>query len=196
MAAAESSQDKHRSALRKQCLALRNQIDPALKQAYDACIITRLMQWLEGQKPEDASQALLALWWPIGSEPDWRPFAPALRKAGWRLALPCVMGPQQALRFAVYEDATELRRAAMGIHEPVRPDWIQPWVLSAPCVGFYQRYRLGYGGGYYDRSIAGLDQEARKRTVAIGYSICEVVFEPQAHDLAFAAVISERALHA
>ncbi|NCZ47128.1 MAG: 5-formyltetrahydrofolate cyclo-ligase, partial [Betaproteobacteria bacterium] len=56
--------------------------------------------------------------------------------------------------------------------------------------------RLGQGGGYYDRSIAGLDQEARKRTVAIGYSICEVVFEPQAHDLAFAAVISERALHA
>ncbi|NCV55144.1 MAG: hypothetical protein EBW54_02875 [Betaproteobacteria bacterium] len=79
MAAAESSQDKHRSALRKQCLALRNQIDPALKQAYDACIITRLMQWLEGQKPEDACQALLALWWPIGSEPDWRPFAPAHR---------------------------------------------------------------------------------------------------------------------
>lgn len=57
--------------------------------------------------------------------------------------------------------------------------------------GFFNNYRLGYGGGYYDRSLALLDEEARKRTIAVAYSACEVVFEPEAHDIAFATLITE-----
>jgi 5,10-methenyltetrahydrofolate synthetase len=180
-----------RQALRKRCLAQRKSIEPSLKKQYDAAIIARLMAWLDKHPAPCPSEALLALWWPIRSEPDWRPFAGSFRKAGWRLALPCVDGSDKPLGFARYEENTVLRQAALGVMEPEDAPRIRPWVIAAPCVGFFQSYRLGYGGGYYDRSLALLDEQARARAVAIAYSACEVIFEPRAHDLAFGGVITE-----
>ncbi|NBT01174.1 MAG: 5-formyltetrahydrofolate cyclo-ligase, partial [Betaproteobacteria bacterium] len=69
--------------------------------------------------------------------------------------------------------------------------WVNPWVIAAPCVGFFGDYRLGFGGGYYDRTLALLDAQARARTIAIAYSICEVEFEPKGHDIAFGTIITE-----
>lgn len=180
--------------MRKHCLELRNQIDPDLKHQYDARIIAGLLKWLEDKCPERPSDAWLALWWPIGSEPDWRNYAPALRMAGWRLALPCVIAPDQALGFAQFEESTVMRRAAMGIYEPLQPLWIQPWVVTAPCLGFWKAYRLGYGGGFYDRSMALLDESARARCAAIAYSKCEISFQPKQNDIAFGTVITEQSI--
>ncbi|NBQ95179.1 MAG: 5-formyltetrahydrofolate cyclo-ligase [Betaproteobacteria bacterium] len=137
------------------------------------------------------SEALLALWWPIGSEPDWRPFASQLRKAGWHLALPCMDGSDKPLVFARYDENTVLRPAGLGTMEPEDAQRVCPWIIAAPCVGFFQSFRLGYGGGYYDRTLALLDAQARARTVALAYSICEVIFQPHPHDIAFAAVVTE-----
>lgn len=187
----DKSQGDHRKALRATCLARRNTIDPELKRQYDAAIIARLIDWLDKHPPAKQSDAQLALWWPIGSEPDWRSFAGQLRRLEWQLALPCVTGKNLPLSFARYDEDTVLRRAGLGIFEPAQVQRIQPWIIAAPCVGFFNNYRLGYGGGYYDRSLALLDEEARKRTIAVAYSACEVVFEPEAHDIAFATLITE-----
>jgi len=187
----DKSQGDHRKALRATCLERRNTIDPELKRQYDAAIIARLIDWLDKHPPAKQSDALLALWWPIGSEPDWRSFASQLRRLGWQLALPCVTGKNLPLSFARYDEDTVLRCAGLGIFEPAQVQRIQPWIIAAPCVGFFKNYRLGYGGGYYDRSLAQLDDGARKRTIAVAYSACEVVFEPEAHDIAFATLITE-----
>ena len=186
-----TNHDDHREALRKRCLALRKRIDPTTKKQYDAVIIARLLVWLENHPPESPSDAQLALWWPIGSEPDWRAFAPQIRKAGWQLALPCLKGKNQPLAFARFDEDTVLRSASLGIMEPAQTHWVNPWVIAAPCVGFFGDYRLGFGGGYYDRTLALLDAQARARTIAIAYSICEVEFEPKGHDIAFGTIITE-----
>ena len=180
-----------RQTLRKRCLAQRKRIDPSLKMQYDAVIIARLMAWLDKHPAPGTSEALLALWWPIGSEPDWRPFASQLRKAGWHLALPCMDGSDKPLVFARYDENTVLRPAGLGTMEPEDAQRVCPWIIAAPCVGFFQSFRLGYGGGYYDRTLALLDAQARARTVALAYSICEVIFQPHPHDIAFAAVVTE-----
>jgi 5-formyltetrahydrofolate cyclo-ligase len=187
----DKSQGDDRKALRATCLERRNTIDPGLKLQYDTAIIARLIDWLDKHPPAKQSDALLALWWPIGSEPDWRSFASQLRRLGWQLALPCVTGKNLPLSFARYDEDTVLRCAGLGIFEPAQVQRIQPWIIAAPCVGFFKNYRLGYGGGYYDRSLAQLDDGARKRTIAVAYSACEVVFEPEAHDIAFATLITE-----
>ena len=187
----DKSQGDDRKALRATCLERRNTIDPGLKLQYDTAIIARLIDWLDKHPPAKQSDALLALWWPIGSEPDWRSFASQLRRLGWQLALPCVTVKNLPLSFARYDEDTVLRCAGLGIFEPAQVQRIQPWIIAAPCVGFFKNYRLGYGGGYYDRSLALLDGEARKRTIAVAYSACEVVFEPEAHDIAFATLITE-----
>lgn len=186
-----TNHDDHREALRKRCLALRKRIDPSTKKQYDAVIIARLLVWLENHPPESPSDAQLALWWPIGSEPDWRAFAPQIRKAGWQLALPCLKGKNQPLAFARFDEDTVLRSAGLGIMEPAQTHWVNPWVIAAPCVGFFGDYRLGFGGGYYDRTLALLDAQARARTIAIAYSICEVELEPKGHDIAFGTIITE-----
>lgn len=187
----DKSQGDDRKALRATCLERRNTIDPGLKLQYDTAIIARLIDWLDKHPPAKQCDALLALWWPIGSEPDWRSFASQLRRLGWQLALPCVTGKNLPLSFARYDEDTVLRCAGLGIFEPAQVQRIQPWIIAAPCVGFFKNYRLGYGGGYYDRSLAQLDDGARKRTIAVAYSACEVVFEPEAHDIAFATLITE-----
>ena len=187
----DKSQGDDRKALRATCLERRNTIDRGLKLQYDTAIIARLIDWLDKHPPAKQSDALLALWWPIGSEPDWRSFASQLRRLGWQLALPCVTGKNLPLSFARYDEDTVLRCAGLGIFEPAQVQRIQPWIIAAPCVGFFKNYRLGYGGGYYDRSLAQLDDGARKRTIAVAYSACEVVFEPEAHDIAFATLITE-----
>lgn len=187
----DKSQGNDRKALRATCLERRNTIDRGLKLQYDTAIIARLIDWLDKHPPAKQSDALLALWWPIGSEPDWRSFASQLRRLGWQLALPCVTGKNLPLSFARYDEDTVLRCAGLGIFEPAQVQRIQPWIIAAPCVGFFKNYRLGYGGGYYDRSLALLDDGARKRTIAVAYSACEIVFEPEAHDIAFATLITE-----
>ena len=122
----DKSQGDDRKALRATCLERRNTIDPGLKLQYDTAIIARLIDWLDKHPPAKQSDALLALWWPIGSEPDWRSFASQLRRLGWQLALPCVTGKNLPLSFARYDEDTVLRCAGLGIFEPAQVQRINP----------------------------------------------------------------------
>jgi 5,10-methenyltetrahydrofolate synthetase len=70
-----------------------------------------------------------------------------------------------------------------------RSEVVRPDLLLLPCVGFNaQGYRLGYGGGYYDRTL-GVGKPPR--TVGIAYGICEADFEANEHDVGMGAVITE-----
>jgi 5,10-methenyltetrahydrofolate synthetase len=187
-----------RKTLRKECLLVRDGLDPQLRCTSDAAIATHLRGWLATLSPPRPSDAALALWWPIGSEPDLRPFFAGFRALGWTLALPCVVGRGRALRFAVYDTDAPLRKVAFGLREPACPRWVEPWAIAAPCVGFWGAYRLGYGGGYYDRTLAHSPALARSRSAAIAYSQSRInaqdAFAPQPLDQTFSVIITEQGL--
>jgi len=73
-----------------------------------------------------------------------------------------------------------------------------PELLLVPCVGFdADGYRLGYGGGYYDRTLAGWPGPTKPITVGVGYEACRTVaLEREAHDIPLDMIVTESGLHA
>ncbi len=102
-----------------------------------------------------ANPRALAFFWPIRAEPDLRDVVADWLEAGTHrvAALPAVSGP--ILNFIGWTRHASMRAAEFNIPVPAHGRPVQPDALLIPCVGFdAQRYRLGYGGGYYDRTLA------------------------------------------
>ena len=84
------------------------------------------------------------------------------------VCVPVIVGEGQALRFREWTHGCEMVAGEFGALIPAEGAWIEPEVLIVPLVGFDARgFRLGYGGGFYDRSLEGL--RARRATVAVGF---------------------------
>ena len=108
---------------------------------------------------------------PIGEEISPLPLMARLRASGYRLALPVMMGKGQPLQFRAYAPGDPLIAAVWGIREP-GPDQpvVQPDVLLAALLAFDDRgFRLGYGGGYYDRTINALRRVKPVITIGLAF---------------------------
>ena len=125
-------------------------------------------------------RGVMALYWPIRGEPDMGPALAELEKLGFDLALPRVRGRDLPLDFGRWRPGQAMRAAGFGVMLPEPFDPVTPTYVVLPCVGFSARgYRLGYGAGYYDRTLAHL--AARK--IGLAFEGCELAgFTPQAHD--------------
>lgn len=112
-------------------------------------------------------------YWPIRSEPDLRPLLTALVAAGRDVALPAVVGSGLPLRFHVWQPGAILVAGPLGTATPP-PDSPQrvPDIMLVPLLAFDRhRRRLGYGGGFYDRTITTLRAAGRQlTTIGIGYA--------------------------
>lgn len=105
---------------------------------------------------------------PIRSEIDPRP-AMALAAAFGPVGVPVIEGKGMPLKFSRWTPDGPLREGPFGAYVPEADDWIVPEVLIVPLVAFdASGGRLGYGGGFYDRTLEGL--RARGRAVAIGFA--------------------------
>ena len=169
--------------------------DAGAKAADDAAIFAAVDALLAGfaVRPREAggagvSQAsapILAAYWPMAGEPDVRPALTRWHEAGWRLALPQVNGRAAPLRFARWVPGRPLVAGPLGTREPADGPECLPDVLVIPCLGYDEAgYRLGYGGGYYDRTLAALAL-AGQRFVAIGVAREDAAirgFEPGPHE--------------
>ena len=123
-----------------------------------------------------APGSVVSAYWPMASELDPRPLMAALREAGHPIALPVVVAKGEPLLFRAWSPGDALVPAGFGTRVPGadRPELV-PGVVLAPLLAFDRRgYRLGYGGGFYDRTLGALRSGAGVLAVGLAYRDQEV----------------------
>ena len=173
--------------LRRQLLGARHALDSATRAEWDHAIGEQVVAWWKEERP-----ATLGVYWPLRDEPDLHPAYAELARLGARLLLPVVVEKHQALEFAEWRIGEAMVKDPMGVAVPadLRLQAVYPPALLVPCLGFNpQGYRLGYGGGFYDRTLV---REPRPQTLGIAYSCLEVKFTGDAHDVALDKIITEQ----
>jgi 5,10-methenyltetrahydrofolate synthetase len=135
---------------------------------------------------------IVSVYWPIKSEPDLRPLMKFLVDLGLRVALPLVETKQAPLTFREWTPATKMVRGDWNI--PVPPPEVpicRPDLSLVPLVGWDGAgYRLGYGGGYFDRTLAAI--APRPFTIGVGFQAARLAtIFPQPHDIPMDAIVTE-----
>ncbi|WP_427312342.1 5-formyltetrahydrofolate cyclo-ligase [Cupriavidus sp. H39] len=174
-----------RRALRAQLLARRAAL-PARAEA-DARIAAALSELLAG-----LAVRCLGFYWPIQQEFDaraavaqWLADVP-----GRHAALPSVSRPGAPLDFHLWTPDTPMATGHYGIPVPDGTEAAMPDALLIPCVGFSpDKFRLGYGGGFYDRTLAAM--APRPVAIGIGHDACRIALQAQPHDIAMDWIVTE-----
>jgi 5-formyltetrahydrofolate cyclo-ligase len=160
----------------------------------------RLFTWLNVVREQMAKQGAkaptsIAAFWPLENEPDLRPLLEQWAQAGITIALPVIQQPDSPLEFRTWTPGDELQSGPFNVQEPRadRPN-IRPDVILVPTLGYtVQADRLGYGGGYYDRTLSVLRKAGHDFT-AIGISwdegLIDEDYQPAAHDERLDAVLT------
>ena len=131
----------------------------------------------------------ISFYWPFKREIDLRPFLRARLAQGARAALPVVVEKNQAMEFWHWQPRMKMDRGIWDIPIPAERQPVRPDVILVPLLGFdAQGYRLGYGGGYYDRT---LETAPRPYTLGIAYSDQLAQFSHAPHDVPLDAIVTE-----
>ncbi len=177
-----------RRAARQRLRAMLKALPPDWVAAGSAGIAARLEQAL----PE-LRTGCFAFTWPMPGEPDLREAAARWIAAGARASLPeTVKG--QPLTFRPWTPDAPMRPGVWDIPFPDTAETITPDILLVPCLGYDQDgFRLGNGGGYYDRTLAAMSP--RPFTVGVGWSHAVLTsIDPEPHDMPMDLIVTERAL--
>jgi len=182
-----------KAELRKAAATRRAQIPP--HQAADAALSVRDRVLGAGLVPQGA---LVSAFWPIHDEFDPRPLMEALAARGHRLCLPVVVAKGRPLAFRAWAPGDPLEHAGFGLSVPCwdAPPAV-PDFLLVPLLAFDRRgFRLGYGGGYFDRTLAALREGAKAvRALGLCFALQEVPEVPVLpHDQRLDGVATEREL--
>lgn len=139
-----------------------------------------------------SSCPVLGIYWPIRGEIDLREIARRHVAAGGVVALPVVVQKAAPVEFWRWQPGVALRRGLWNIPIPRERRPVEPNVLIVPLVGFdASRYRLGYGGGFYDRTLAAA--APRPRTIGVGLADAELpTIYPQSHDIPMDVIVTDR----
>ena len=150
------------------------------------------MEFCPGMPPPEG--AIVAGFWPMGHEIDPRPLLHALHDRGHTIVLPVTPPRGAPLSFRRWGPADALERGPMGTRQPASTaEALSPTFLLVPLLAFDRRgHRLGYGGGYYDRTLAALPGAV---TLGIGYAAQELDEVPAGpEDAPLAAIATEAGL--
>ena len=134
---------------------------------------------------------VIGFYWPIRGEYDARKLVAALIDRGAVAAMPVVVQKGAPLVFRSWHPGTRMEDGFWNIPVPAEGDPVMPTTLLVPLVGFDEMgYRLGYGGGYYDRTLASLP--ARPVAIGVGYELSHLgTIYPQSHDIPMSAIVTE-----
>ena len=186
------SRSEEKKALRQRLLQARLDMPDRLARAE---LLQRVMRiWLVG-RPD----IVIGAYWPIKGEFDPLPALHRWKEDGElqgqpqrrRIGLPVVDKVNGTLRFHAWYPGCPMEEDAYAIPKPKDTEVIVPTLLFVPCVGYGPGgYRLGYGGGFYDRTLAAL--QPRPFTVGLGFTNGFVEdLEPEAHDVPLDAILND-----
>jgi 5-formyltetrahydrofolate cyclo-ligase len=178
-----------RARLRRECIAARQAMPAAQRAAHEARIHALLWEWFTTQPARS-----VGFCWPMRAEVDCRPLILRLLAAGWLAAMPVVVERAAPMRFRAWTPEVPMTEDPYGIPVPLSAEVPTPSALLLPLVAYDAAgYRLGYGGGYFDRTLAHC--EVRPVTLGIGYAISYVdSIHPAAHDIPLDMVVTEAGL--
>lgn len=140
----------------------------------------------------DITPGIIGFYWPIKGEFDLRNLVTDFLDLGWKAALPVVVETGAPLEFHQWSPETSLVPGVWNIPVPQEQKKVTPSVLLIPLVGFDEKnYRLGYGGGYYDRTLASPGN--RPLTIGVGLESSRLyTIHPQWHDVAMNRIVTAR----
>lgn len=180
--------------IRKSALGRRDAVDPETRARFAARLAELAPRLLLDAAPAGET-LVVALFFPIGSEPDTLPAAQALQAAGVPLALPVDTSPGNPLTYRAWTPGDLLASGPLGISEPLEDaERLDPDVLFVPMAAFDRRgHRVGYGAGNVDRTLATLRARKPIRAIGVAYAAQEELFIPDApHDETLDVVVTER----
>ncbi len=179
-----------KAELRRSALARRKTVTPELRARLTARLVREGLRLSRLWQP-----AVVSGFHPIREEPDVLALLAALVDDGFDVALPVVTGRGTHLDFRSWRPGDLTAIGPMGIPEPLESaPVVDPDLLFTPLACFDRRgRRLGYGAGYYDRSLARLRAMKTIRAVGVAYGVCEIASVPyEAHDQSLDVVVTEQ----
>lgn len=183
-----------RKAERARLIAARLAVDAAALTACRTAIDAHMERAFPGLR-----RGVVAFCWPHKHEYDARFLARRLRDAGARTALPVVLAPRQPMIFRLWKPGDAMAKGVYDIPYPAAGEPVEPDAAIVPMNGFDAAgYRLGYGGGYFDRTLAALRARQPGHPVAIGVSFEFARLEsivPQWFDIPMDYVVTERGVY-
>jgi 5-formyltetrahydrofolate cyclo-ligase len=171
---------------RRRLLALRTGAPPGERRGWGHAIDTALRALL-AERPG----ITLGAYWPFRAEFDPRPLIAWVIAAGGSVALPVVIDKKGPLEYRRWAPGDPLADGVWGIPIPEKRDVVVPQAVLAPLVGFDANcYRLGYGGGFFDRTLAAIEPRAWAIGVGFEFSRLETI-HPQAFDVPMNVIVTE-----
>ena len=175
-----------RKAARARLLAERAALGKAERERASTRIVERVRALLQGSWPQS-----LGFYWPIHGELNLVPIADEVLAHGGEVGLPVVVEKAAPVEFWRWRHGERLVRGQWDIPVPRVRAPIHPQLLIVPLVGYdAANYRLGYGGGYYDRTLASFSP--RPRTIGVALSAARLdTIHPQPFDIPMDAIVTE-----
>ncbi len=177
-----------KQAARTAAMAVRKRAHEANTGAGEAAA-QHVLAWLETQPKLHTISGYM----PIHSELDILPAMQALHEKGYALCVPVIIGKAMPLKFSAWTPNTKMVKGAFGAMMPENNQWLRPELLLCPMLAFDDTcHRMGYGGGFYDRTIAAL---MPVRTLGFAYAAQHVGTLPtEPTDMPLEGVITENGL--
>ncbi len=177
-----------KTLLRKSLLNTRRALPDAVRAGWDSQISAHVSAWCQQHEIR-----ALGVYWPLHGEPDLQGLYALLAGRGVALYLPVVVEKHAPLAFSEWTPGEAMVKDGMGVAVP-QDLRLQacPLTILVPCLGFNgQRLRLGYGGGFYDRTLV---QTPRPHTLGIAYACLAAEFAGGVHDIALDNIVTEDGL--
>lgn len=140
----------------------------------------------------DVRGLTVSAYWPFRGEPDFRPLMARIVGHGGQTALPVVVTRAAPMIFRCWRAGDPLEKGIWNIPVPAETaETVIPDIVIAPLVGFDGgKYRLGYGGGYFDRTLASLKK--KPRVIGAGYAMTAIpTIYPQEYDIPMDEIVTE-----
>ncbi|MGE0474764.1 MAG: 5-formyltetrahydrofolate cyclo-ligase [Nitrospirales bacterium] len=138
---------------------------------------------------------IVSLYWPFQGEPSLLEWMESIILRGAQVALPIVLEKHKPLIFKTWAPGEKLEKGIWNIPIPVNGKPVTPEIVIAPLVAFdTHQYRLGYGGGFFDRTLANLS--VKPLVIGVGYEMTRIAtIFPQSYDIPMDIIVTEHQIH-